>query len=269
MITAKNYAAQAERDLRFLATRLVDDETNLLQTADDIKNAIHFVLPDTGRILYDDYKGLEGNKLRLPYPTISIEFYVPQHNRKLIVVAKETDTQISFMCFCSDKFSGQFIPIMAHCGTFFSDDVFMGMDKDGNTPNYFIKIDPSLYCSTLKDSEYNFNFVAAAIRPILELLEALSCRNVSTTNHQEAFTGNAKRVKAGKLPFYETRMLVIDTQYNPSGKTGNGGGSHASPRQHLRRGHIRRHQTAGNIWIQSSVVGDPTKGSINKSYQVR
>lgn len=110
--------------------------------------------------------------------------------------------------------------------------------------------------------------IKIAALPVFELIEALSCRNVTTANHQEAYKNNAKRIKDGKLPIYETKMLVIDTKATPAEYRGSGG-SHASPRQHLRRGHIRRHPTAGNLWINSCVVGDPSKGVINKSYAVK
>lgn len=42
----------------------------------------------------------------------------------------------------------------------------------------------------------------------------------------------------------------------------------AQARQHLRREHIRR-LSSGNIWVNACVVGDPSKGKINKSYEVR
>ena len=37
--------------------------------------------------------------------------------------------------------------------------------------------------------------------------------------------------------------------------------------QHLRRGHIRR-LPGGNIWVNSHLVDDPTKGRIEKQYRV-
>ena len=105
------------------------------------------------------------------------------------------------------------------------------------------------------------------ISAVIELLEALSCRNVSTTNYQDASTKNGKRISEGKLPFYETKMLVVDTRAMVSSKGVYLGGTHASPRQHLRRGHIRR-LPKDNIWIQPCVVGDPNKGTIHKQYAV-
>jgi hypothetical protein len=44
------------------------------------------------------------------------------------------------------------------------------------------------------------------------------------------------------------------------------GGSHASPRQHWRRGHVRRLPSGNTTWVSSCVVGDPTNGVIVKDY---
>ena len=78
--------------------------------------------------------------------------------------------------------------------------------------------------------------------------------------------GITKRLKHGKLPIiYETKILTIKPSVRSS--SAEKGGSHTSPRQHLRRGHIRR-LDSGNIWVNSCVVGSAEKGRIDKSYRV-
>lgn len=74
---------------------------------------------------------------------------------------------------------------------------------------------------------------------------------------------NAKRLKKGRLPFYDFHVLDI----SPRAKADRyfGGGTHASPRMHFRRGHWRRfngHKT----WISACLVGDPDLGFLNKHY---
>jgi len=156
---------------------------------------------------------------------------------------------------------GLFVPRSLLTGDIQLEDIkIVGTLPDSNsalTEPLTLESKKAMYLDTIKISMF----------PVLELIEALTCRNVSTTNHQDASPANAKRVKAGKLPIYETKMLVIDVNYTASGKKMEGG-SHASPRQHLRRGHIRRLES-GNIWVNSCVVGDPAKGRIEKSYQVK
>ena len=275
MITAKNYAAQAERgiDNCFIVStpNVTQEQTREWSSQfkpmvkDVLRRGVHFAIPDDGIIFDDKWKALHGETVpMLPYPEMTVEFIVNRpENKKMVVVAqqpdKNSDICINTMAYSDTRKGWMFIPaaIIIKNGSI--------VDSDAGVPFGIL----SMFSD--KDLE-DFGIAIAlqdGINPLFELLEALSCRNVSTANHQDAFKDNNKRIKDGKLPFYETKMLVIDTQYTPEGKTGNGGVSHASPRQHLRRGHIRRHATAGNIWIQSSVVGDPAKGSINKSYRVK
>jgi hypothetical protein len=47
------------------------------------------------------------------------------------------------------------------------------------------------------------------------------------------------------------------------------GGSHASPRFHVRRGHIRRLADGRRTWVRQCSVGDASSGIIDKDYRVR
>ncbi len=108
--------------------------------------------------------------------------------------------------------------------------------------------------------------IGGEVRIVLELLEALSCRNVEQTIIQKCDKAlNARRINKGKLPLYEERILTI--KVNAKQGTGTRTGTHESPRQHLRRGHIRRLES-GNIWVNACVVGSSEKGVIKKSYNV-
>lgn len=106
--------------------------------------------------------------------------------------------------------------------------------------------------------------IGGEVRIVLELLEALSCKNVVIDNAKIPKIG--ERGAANKnLPFYETKCLTIKATQKQG--TGTRTGTHESPRQHLRRGHIRRLET-GNIWVNACVVGSSEKGVIKKSYNV-
>ena len=47
-----------------------------------------------------------------------------------------------------------------------------------------------------------------------------------------------------------------------------GGGTHASPRVHLRRGHIRKIADGRTVWVQACVVGSK-HGMVLKDYKLR
>lgn len=46
------------------------------------------------------------------------------------------------------------------------------------------------------------------------------------------------------------------------------GGTHASPREHTRRGHWRTCKSGKRVWVRSCVCGDPKKGRISKDYRL-
>jgi hypothetical protein len=61
-------------------------------------------------------------------------------------------------------------------------------------------------------------------------------------------------------------MLDFDGEEDPRSGAGVGG-THASPRIHLRRGHIR-HLPRKNVWVNATVVGRRT-GVVMKDYSVK
>lgn len=107
---------------------------------------------------------------------------------------------------------------------------------------------------------------------LIEFCEALSCTNVGMAVTQDALAPAkaARRARDGKLPIYETRMLVIKPGASAAGRTSNvDAGGRSSPAQHLRRGHVRRLPTGKNVWVQSCVVGSDRDGFVDKTYAVR
>lgn len=115
----------------------------------------------------------------------------------------------------------------------------------------------------------NYTITAQFIfRVLAELCEALSCSNVTHEPIEKINPAvNARRIRDGKLPLYETRCLIINAGKQATAGTAQGG-THNSPRQHLRRGHIRR-LLSGNIWVNSCVVAaNSPLGKIDKSYAV-
>lgn len=100
----------------------------------------------------------------------------------------------------------------------------------------------------------------------LNLFYVLGCSNVEATNNSALTALNKKRARAGKYPVLEYKTLVLKV----NGQASNGqpqGGSHASPRVHLRRGHVRHLDSGRRVWVQACVVGS-THGMVLKDYRV-
>lgn len=79
---------------------------------------------------------------------------------------------------------------------------------------------------------------------------------------------NRKRVSKGKKPLVEFRLITIDTKKKET-EVREPHGTHASPRQHWRRGHWRIAPKSGKqVWIDPMLVGDEKNGKIIKDYAV-
>jgi hypothetical protein len=75
---------------------------------------------------------------------------------------------------------------------------------------------------------------------------------------------HAKRARQGKPLIFDWHTIEIAPS---KPKNESLGGTHASPRQHDRRGHWRNVGT-NLVWVRSCVVGDSAKGSVFKDYLV-
>lgn len=80
----------------------------------------------------------------------------------------------------------------------------------------------------------------------------------------QTFT-NKRKIAQGKLPSYDWTTVVV-TSTPP--KTEPKGGTHASPRLHDRRGHLRRLRSGKNVWVKSHKVGDAKLGAVFHDYQI-
>jgi hypothetical protein len=101
---------------------------------------------------------------------------------------------------------------------------------------------------------------------ITSFLAALACVNVIPVETLAPAKLNKKRVKRGKKPILSHWTLVIKNKNSTVGAVGDG--THASPRLHLRRGHIREFSPGKYTWVQPCVVGTNKDGIITKDYKL-
>ena len=98
-----------------------------------------------------------------------------------------------------------------------------------------------------------------------------SCANVEFDVVPAVKMLNKKRAAKGKEPFYDVRVLMLSGQ-GYQGSTQSGGASagaagHASPRTHLRRGHVRR-LPEKNVWVNASVINASAERARTPSYKL-
>lgn len=104
---------------------------------------------------------------------------------------------------------------------------------------------------------------------LINFVCALNCSNT----HVEKIKA-PKQYSWIKKPKYafEHHCLKIDCSFEEKESTsadGNSGGTHASPREHVRRGHIRRLSSGKTVWINDTVVNAGIGGFVTKDYVIQ
>jgi hypothetical protein len=80
-------------------------------------------------------------------------------------------------------------------------------------------------------------------------------------------SNHAKRIRQGKVPLFDWRTITIEPT-KPKGEYQ--GGTHASPRQHERRGHWRLiKRSMKRVWVKNCTVGNAARGVIFHDYKMK
>jgi hypothetical protein len=314
-ITAKNYVAQCEKFLYDNSDKIAFPE-DFFNTKKyflgKLSDAVHFAIPDGGVVLDDDYKGIVGREVRLPFPLITTEYYIDQGeldknetpSTKRVCLAQEVTTAYlkeHFPKSLLNNYDDEYIWITIFSSSYFDEVRMWGFDPIGFAfPSNWDGDHGFLYVEALKPEENNsringyplivsdelmkavyenegeevaFDLIrksSSETASILALCEALSCSNVTHKVIEEIDKNlNEKRIRKGKAPFYETRMLWVDAPGHIVNGQEHQGGTHRSPKQHLRRGHIRRLASGKNVWVNSAIVGSRNNGYLEKQYAIR
>lgn len=119
-------------------------------------------------------------------------------------------------------------------------------------------------CSVSSDQKHTDGLVGH----IGAFLSALNCCNVSRVEHTPDPVLQKARMRRGKKPLFSCWTLAVDldSQEQPGQPLG---GTHASPRLHLRRGHARQLQPGRWTWVRACMVGNKQLGMVHKDYAVR
>ena len=236
----------------------------------NLTNAVKFKIPACDQLLPEDENPLlmarqfveEAN---LPYPIIAMEMDVgvagAAQNCESILLVKQEEDSISIFTLIK------------------ADDWTIMHQNEGDLPVHI-----ELNRKTFQAKMVGFDFgdisdqkrgeitnwcLGVPLRSVLNLWCILSCSNTRIDDHPEkpSRLKNDMRKRKKKLPFFEFKILTIESN-KPQQGSSSGKGSHASPRVHLRRGHIRKLPTK-NVWVNACVVGDKAKGVIQKDYLVK
>jgi len=99
---------------------------------------------------------------------------------------------------------------------------------------------------------------------VSKFLSLLNCKNIGRVETKPSDDHQRRRRKQGRVPLFSYWTLVLKP--TAPAKSKGQGDSHASPRLHLRRGHIRRLSEDRHVWVQACVVGNKERGIVHKDY---
>lgn len=241
-------------------------KTRLHQLMDLSSISQKFILPEGGLVIYDtELRGLGCDiTLRLPHQFVALEFQPKKRSEnesggasKAILFARE-HPETGSICITPaffqtangkwDFYDDALIPVTGYINTTAT------ANKKSQTINFAYpeNCDQELY--------------SQIVSVVLAFLNALSCSNVHIAKSEQKRT--CRKVKAA-LPFDTYHVLTIDVP-SRSGERGNPTGPHRAPREHLRRGHIRRLADSRRIWVNATVVSAGRgAGVVKKDYALR
>ncbi|RRW43159.1 hypothetical protein [Pseudomonas luteola] len=134
---------------------------------------------------------------------------------------------------------------------------------------------PEMYDSVLASLEGNPNKVAARIildandevQTVIQACSVINCANVTTVDVNASTALNKKRQDKGKAPFFSYKVLQLTEERRAYPERG-GKGTHASPRMHLRRGHLRQLKER-TVWVRPAMINaNSDAGAVHKDYAV-
>ena len=120
------------------------------------------------------------------------------------------------------------------------------------------------------DDERNdsaLHYAGHAVNLLARFVMALNCTNTKRVEHHAPKFLNSKRIAKGRHPLFSYWTLHLPGP--ASNDEAPMGGTHASPRLHLRRGHIRQYAVGKYTWIDACVVGSKQAGMVFKDYSLR
>lgn len=226
-------------------------------------SAKKFALPFNGVVFLDpDLRALDGDmELRLPAECIALEFrcFIEGVETKRVIFAREVQDSHERGILITPI---AWLPELNAWAT--KDSVWMPVTGylDRSTPG-----ETGFYAITLGKKNEPEKGTENDLSTLLGFLNALACSNVHIEGQPPKKLG--KKIKAS-LPFDTYHVLTIDVGRQHTDQKNGDRVQGRHPREHLRRGHIRRLSDGRRIWVNATVVAASSSGgAVHKDYLVR
>lgn len=212
-----------------------------------------FMLPPDGRLLDDpEFRAIDETlPLRLPFDAVALEYDCPNSAaaRRAILFCRQGEERVTIK--------------LAYLAR---NDGFWYLAEDFGLPL-------TEYITRAQNGRAQFSVQTQGdamraheqdgAQTLLGFLNALACSNVRM---ERSDPPKLKAQMRKALPFDSYHVLSIGGDKGPSETVA--AGSHRSPREHLRRGHIRRLSSGAKIWVNATVVNPGIGGKVSKDYRV-
>ena len=190
---------------------------------------------------------------KIPYSEMAVEFKIANLEEKfyrfMVFVLSKTDDNSFKVTIIEKQGNGWCI-----YGSY-----YLILDE------HIIRIMKTSYMSHGNDDESN-KFMHMSAKVICSFLSCINCCNVKQVEHfPKRQPGKAS---TRSKPLYSFWTLEIDKSKNQTMGIPLGG-THASPRIHLRRGHARQYKPGVYCWVQPCLVGKKEAGVIHKDYLLK
>jgi len=209
--------------------------------------------------LLPKYKNINDGIIRPPFPNVALEFFGKENSAGFLFVSS-IHGQLPYIPDVSPhRIFGMGMAVRFKNGWGLFAPVVVGITEDCKVSIY----GNPLSNVSLSEERLNDYYLCAALWSA-HIFQILHCTNIETKDNPPPLALNKKRIARGKVPLYSFKTLHIKVPNERHTSTPQGG-THASPRVHLRRGHIRRLAPGQDIWVQPCVVGSK-HGLVEKDY---
>lgn len=240
-----------------------------------IRGGQKFILPDNGELVADQFSIADSHVrlFRLPYPRVVLEYRCRTDSRfeqggpsewDEITLAEEAEHNGAlgaFITSVSRLGGGKWLPTF---GAAFIPYEQAFAAPQGRLPVAMSPVPTSSSPEIVQNAPRLTYELAMDVSALVNLCACLNCENVETETLAAPTALNKKREKKGRPPLFEYKTLVLTSRGASGGQSQ--GGTHSSPRIHLRRGHIRRIAPDRTVWVRPTVVGDKSRGVVHKDY---
>jgi hypothetical protein len=230
----------------------------------DLEGAVKFYVPNDGISLEDPkLAGIIDSEIHLPFPKVALEYIRKDgddidYTVKHILLVEEEETIITVKTLIKRGTDLTWLPFPA-----------FAVNKIGWNKGFSSNGLPNLeILSTIPlalNKEKLRVFILDQMYCLLSFLNALSCSNVGHTKIRNSYDGKQKK---GALPFDDYHILTLRQREAGRFDSGIRHLDRHSPREHLRRGHVRHYPSGVKLWIEAVLVNAGTEGSINKTYKI-